>query len=228
MAERMDQRNTPTPAETIRIATRLKALGRDMDKAAGEVSRVRGEISGVWRDYKKMGGEKDVLQEAIRLVEMDEDEAQEYVKAVHEHAAILGRPLWTPSAEDVAPGGLFNFDDDADAQQASGDLRYEQIKSKGFKARAERNAPKDEADQLYEPGSADHDAWTRGWIEADEADFDASKPVRATPKTKAKDAAQKAEGTEKPKRGRPPGSGKKKAPETAPAADPIGETQGNA
>ena len=115
MAERMDQRNTPTPAETIRIATRLKALGRDMDKAAGEVSRVRGEISGVWRDFKKMGGEKEVLREAIRLVEMDEDEARDYVKAVHEHAAILGRPLWTPSAADVAPGGLFNFDDEEPA-----------------------------------------------------------------------------------------------------------------
>lgn len=229
MAERLDQRNTPTPAETIRIATRLKALGRDMDKASGEVSRVRGEISGVWRDFKKMGGEKDVLREAIRLVDMDEAEAQEYVKAVHEHAAILGRPLWTPSPGDVAPGGLFNFDDDPEAQQASGDLRYERIKSQGFAARAERQADKSEADQLYEPGSSDHDAWTHGWLEADAADFDASKPVKATPKTAANDAAQKAgpDADAAPRRrGRPPG--KKAAAETVPAADPIGETQGNA
>lgn len=203
MADRLDKSNKISTAEILKRASELRDLRRDMLKLKTETAEVRGRIAGVYRSVKASGGSKEILDEAITIIDRDEDEHNDYMAELHRYTSAMGRPLWTGPTTDQPQGAMFPDDPVTDEMRAQ--ERASRMMTLGYEARIGQ-AERGDKEALFEPGSADWDSWDRGWLQADgELSGRTPPPKRAV--------------------GRPK---KAKAEEPEPTADTIGETAGSA
>lgn len=201
MAERIDQpKNTPTTAEIAQAARRILDSENELAGIMADASRVRGEISGVYRSFKKNGGNKVVLRERVAELRLTPEEIEQNDKDRHEYSVALGIKRWVPGLEGAQQMPMFG--DDVLTVEERARMRDSLVRSDA--ANTAREGGTEDDCPHADAGSRDFQTWMTEF-----------KRVKSTMTT---DLGERASAT-------PARRGRRKATATA---DDIGETAGNA